>query len=60
MKNDFLLGVSVDGKTLQVMRPIAGSLTREKALDLAALIVILLDPDGSEFAKHRERQTVDD
>ncbi len=56
MNNDFLIGVSVDGEFLQVMRPIAGRIPRQQALELAVLITILLNPDGSELAAIRERQ----
>lgn len=45
--NDF--GVGVQGEDIRIMMPPAGRIDRDRALRLAAWIVLLIDYDGRRF-----------
>jgi hypothetical protein len=53
--NQFFVGVN--GDVLVILRPVPShprGLTREQALNLAAWLSLLADPDGKEFDRMRE------
>lgn len=49
MTNEFLIGMTADGKTIQLLRPIPRQMTKDQALTLAAWIVAIADPTGQQF-----------
>lgn len=56
MTNEFLVGVSADGRSVHIFAwrdpyGMPKQITREQALNLAALIVALCDPLGDDFAR---------
>lgn len=49
--NKFLVGMRAQEPNILIQRPVLGPITKADALNLAAYLVSLADPDGERFAK---------
>ena len=55
MNNEFFVGSrgtpETAGQKVFMVRPVVGEITRDQALNLAAWIVAVADPEGEDFRK---------